>query len=83
MQEIVKKAFPSWLKCREIGEEAGTVTLSIGVGGWPLTGEGEAMAVQAMDYGRCGRGRRTQAAGKSAEGLSLRRCVPQCGKRSR
>ncbi|MFQ7005148.1 MAG: hypothetical protein ACLRRT_16665, partial [Ruthenibacterium lactatiformans] len=53
MQEIVKNRFSILDKVREIGEEAGTVTLSIGVGRLAATlREGEAMAVQALDMRR-------------------------------
>lgn len=52
MQEIVKNRFSILDKVREIGEEAGTVTLSIGVGRLAATlREGEAMAVPGAGYG--------------------------------
>jgi len=70
MQEIVKNRFSILDKVREIGEEAGTVTLSIGVGRLAATlREGEAMAVQALDMA-LGRGG-DQAAVKSAEGFEF------------
>ena len=70
MQEIVKNRFSILDKVREIGEEAGTVTLSIGVGRLAATlREGETMAVQALDMA-LGRGG-DQAAVKSAEGFEF------------
>lgn len=68
MQEIVKNRFSILDKVREIGEEAGTVTLSIGVGRLAATlREGEAMAVQALDMA-LGRGG-DQAARQKCRGL--------------
>lgn len=70
MQELVKGRFPVLDQVRAIGDEPGTVTLSIGVGRLaPTLREGEAMAVQALDMA-LGRGG-DQAAVKSAEGFAF------------
>ncbi len=70
MQELVKGRFSVLDEVRAIGEEPGTVTLSIGVGRLAQTlREGEAMAVQALDMA-LGRGG-DQAAVKSAEGFAF------------
>lgn len=70
MQELVKGRFSVLDEVRAIGDEPGTVTLSIGVGRLARTlREGEAMAVQALDMA-LGRGG-DQAAVKSAEGFAF------------
>ncbi len=70
MQEIVKGRFAVLDTVRAIGNEAGSVTLSIGVGRLaPTLREGEVMAMQALDMA-LGRGG-DQAAVKSAEGFAF------------
>lgn len=70
MQEIVKGRFAILDTVRAIGSEAGSVTLSIGVGRLaPTLHEGELMARQALDMA-LGRGG-DQAAVKSAEGFAF------------
>lgn len=66
MRRIIEDRFAILDRAREIGEEPGTVTLSIGVGrGAATLREAESMAVQALDMA-LGRGG-DQAAVKSAE----------------
>lgn len=66
MRKIIEDRFAVLDRAREIGEEPGTVTLSIGVGrGAPTLREAEVMAVQALDMA-LGRGG-DQAAVKNAE----------------
>ncbi len=70
MQEIIKGRFPVLDAARAIGEEPGSVTLSIGVGRLaPTLRDGEALARQALDMA-LGRGG-DQAAVKSSEGFAF------------